>query len=64
MRQIVFNAGGDPDAVIEAVTDGTGDFGYNAADDRYRNLMKMGIIDPTKVTRLALANAAAIASRC
>lgn len=62
LRQIVFNAGGEPDVVVEAVTDGAGDFGYNAADEKYGNMMEMGIIDPTKVTRLALTNAASIAS--
>ncbi len=62
LRQIVFNAGGEPDVVVEAVSDGVGDFGYNAADEKYGNMMEMGIIDPTKVTRLALTHATSIAS--
>jgi chaperonin GroEL len=62
LRQIVSNAGGEPDVVIEAVAAGSGDFGYNAAADEYGSMMEMGIIDPTKVTRLALKNAASIAS--
>ncbi|WP_034295982.1 chaperonin GroEL [Herbaspirillum sp. RV1423] len=62
LRQIVCNAGGEPDVIIEKVLDGTGDFGYNAATDEYGSMIKMGIIDPTKVTRLALQNAASIAS--
>jgi chaperonin GroEL len=62
LKQIVMNAGGEPDVVIEKVATGEGDFGYNAANDQYGNLMRMGIIDPTKVTRLALQNAASVAS--
>lgn len=62
LRQIVANAGGDPDVVIEKVAQGNGDFGYNAASEEYGDMMAMGIIDPTKVTRLALQNAASIAS--
>lgn len=62
LRQIISNAGGDADVVIEKVTGGSGDFGYNAATDAYGDMMAMGIIDPTKVTRLALQNAASIAS--
>ena len=62
LRQIVANAGGKPDIVIEHVMQGTGDFGYNAATDRYGSMFEMGIIDPAKVTRLGLQNAASIAS--
>jgi chaperonin GroEL len=62
LRQIVCNAGGEPDVVIEKVAYGTGDFGYNAATEEYGSMTQMGIIDPTKVTRLALQNAASIAS--
>jgi chaperonin GroEL len=62
LRQIVFNAGGEPDVIIEAVANGSGDFGYNAATEEYGGMIQMGIIDPTKVTRLALKNAASIAS--
>lgn len=62
MRQIVSNAGSEPEVIVEAVSGGSGDFGYNAAAERYGSMMQMGIIDPTKVTRLALINAASIAS--
>lgn len=62
LRQIVSNAGGEPEVIVEAVSGGSGDFGYNAAAERYGSMMQMGIIDPTKVTRLALINAASIAS--
>lgn len=61
LRQIVANAGGDPDIVIEKVAQGAGNYGYNAASEEYGDMMAMGIIDPTKVTRLALQNAASIA---
>jgi chaperonin GroEL len=61
LRQIVCNAGGEPDVVIAKVALGSGDFGYNAATEEYGDMMQMGIIDPTKVTRLALQNAASIA---
>lgn len=61
LRQIVMNAGGDADVVIERVAQGTGNFGYNAASEEYGDMMVMGVIDPTKVTRLALQNAASIA---
>ncbi|RZK25121.1 MAG: molecular chaperone GroEL, partial [Hymenobacter sp.] len=47
--------------VVQKVRDGKGDYGYNAREDRYENLTAAGIIDPTKVTRLALENAASIA---
>ncbi|HEX7646140.1 MAG TPA: chaperonin GroEL [Noviherbaspirillum sp.] len=62
VRQIVANAGGDPDVVVEAIAAGSGDYGYNAAAMSYGSMTEMGIIDPTKVTRLALTNAASIAS--
>jgi chaperonin GroEL len=61
LRQIVSNAGGEPDVIIDKVVLGSGDFGYNAATEEYGDMMQMGIIDPTKVTRLALQNAASIA---
>jgi chaperonin GroEL len=61
LRQIVCNAGGEPDVIIDKVVLGSGDFGYNAATEEYGDMMQMGIIDPTKVTRLALQNAASIA---
>ena len=62
LRQIVANAGQEPSVVIEKVLAGTGNFGYNAATDEYGDLVAMGVIDPTKVTRLGLQNAASIAS--
>ncbi len=61
LRQIVANAGGEPDVIIDKVTRGSGDFGYDAASEQFGSLLQMGIIDPTKVTRLALRNAASIA---
>jgi chaperonin GroEL len=62
LRTIVANAGGEGSIVFQRVRDGEGDFGYNARTDTYENLYKAGVIDPTKVTRLALENAASIAS--
>jgi chaperonin GroEL len=62
LRQIVTNAGGEPSVVINKVLEGKGSFGYNAATEEYGDLIEMGILDPTKVTRTALQNAASIAS--
>ena len=62
LRQIVSNAGGEGSVVVNKVKEGTGSFGYNARDDKYEDLLKAGIIDPTKVARVALENAASIAS--
>ena len=62
LRTIVANAGGEGSVVVNKVKEGKDDFGYNAREDRYENLMEQGIIDPTKVTRLALENAASIAA--
>ena len=62
LRQIVANAGGEGSVVVNKVREGEGDFGYNARDDRYENMLAAGIIDPTKVARVALENAASIAS--
>ena len=62
LRQIVANAGGEGSVVVNKVKESNGSFGYNARDDRYEDLMKAGIIDPTKVARVALENAASIAS--
>jgi len=62
LRQIVNNAGGEPSVVLNKVLEGKGSFGYNAATDEYGDLIEMGILDPTKVTRSALQNAASIAS--
>jgi chaperonin GroEL len=61
LRQIVRNAGGEPSVVVNKVKEGEGDFGYNARKDTYENLRESGIIDPAKVTRVALENAASIA---
>jgi len=61
LRTIVSNAGGEGSVVINAVKAGKDDFGYNAREDKYENMIAAGIIDPTKVTRLALENAASIA---
>ncbi len=61
LRTIVSNAGGEASVVVNAVKAGKGDYGYNAFKDVYENMFKAGIIDPTKVTRLALENAASIA---
>jgi chaperonin GroEL len=60
LRQIVANAGGEGSIVIQKVAEGKGDFGYNARTDKYENLFEAGVIDPTKVTRVALENAASI----
>ena len=62
LRQIVANAGGEPSVVLAKVLEGKDSFGYNAATEEYGNLIEMGILDPTKVTRSALQNAASIAS--
>jgi len=61
LRQIVRNAGGDASVVLNRVTEGEGDFGYNAATSEYGDMVAMGIIDPTKVTRFALQNASSVA---
>jgi chaperonin GroEL len=61
LRQIVTNAGEDAAVVLNRVKDGKDDFGYNAATGEYGHLIEMGILDPTKVTRLALQNAASVA---
>ena len=62
LRQIVNNAGGEGSVVVNKVREGKGAFGYNARDDRYEDMLAAGIIDPTKVSRVALENAASIAS--
>ena len=61
LRQIVFNAGMEGSVVVQKVMEGKGDFGYNARYDRYEDLMKAGVVDPAKVARVALENAASIA---
>ena len=60
LRQIVSNAGKDASVVLNEVAKGKGNYGYNAATNEYGDLVKMGIIDPTKVTRFALQNAASV----
>ena len=62
LRQIVKNAGAEPAVVLARVLEGEGDFGFNAATNEYGDLVKMGVLDPCKVTRTALQNAASIAS--
>lgn len=61
LRAIVANAGEEPSVVIAKVLEGTGNFGYNAATGEYGDLVEAGVVDPTKVTRTALQNAASIA---
>ena len=61
LRQIVTNAGGEGAVVVDKVRQGEGDFGYNAREDKYEDLRKAGVIDPAKVERVALENAASIA---
>ena len=61
LRQIVENAGKEGAVVVQKVKEGTGDFGYNARTDEYQNFYSVGVIDPAKVTRVALENAASIA---
>ena len=62
LRTIVTNGGGMAEVVINEVQNGKGNVGYNARTDKFEDLVEAGIIDPTKVTRLALENAASIAS--
>ena len=61
LRQIVENAGLEGSVVVQRIREGKDDFGYNAQTDKYENLLKAGVIDPTKVARIALENAASIA---
>ena len=61
MRQIVANAGDEPSVVVNKVAEGTGNFGFNAQTGEYGDLVEMGVVDPTKVTRFALQNAASVA---
>jgi chaperonin GroEL len=62
LRQIVKNAGGEPSVVLNKVSGGKDSYGYNAANDTYGDMIEAGIIDPAKVTRLALQNAASVAA--
>jgi chaperonin GroEL len=61
LRQIVANAGGEGAVVIQKIREGKGDFGYNARNEQYEDLFVAGVIDPTKVCRVALENASSIA---
>jgi chaperonin GroEL len=61
LRQIVANAGQEPSVVLQKVKDGKGAYGFNAQTEEYGDMVKMGILDPTKVVRCALQNAASIA---
>ena len=61
LRQIVANAGGEGSVIVAKVEEGSGDFGFNAKTDEYVNMYEAGIIDPTKVVRVALENAASVA---
>lgn len=61
LRQIVANAGLEGAVVIQKIKEGSGDFGYNARTGEYEHLFQTGVIDPAKVTRVALENAASIA---
>jgi chaperonin GroEL len=61
LRQIVANTGAEPSVVLNRVAEGSGSYGYNAATEQYGDLVEMGVIDPTKVTRIALQNAASVA---
>ena len=61
IRMIVENAGVEGSVVVQKIKEGKGDYGYNARYDRYENLFAAGVIDPAKVTRVALENAASVA---
>jgi len=61
LRAIVANAGDEPSVVVNKVSEGKGSFGYNAASSEYGDMLAMGVVDPTKVTRVALQNASSIA---
>jgi chaperonin GroEL len=62
MRQIVANAGDEPSVVVNKIVEGKGNFGFNAQTGEYGDLVEMGVVDPTKVTRFALQNASSVAS--
>ena len=61
LRSIVENAGGEASVVVNKVLEGSGNYGFNAANDSYGDLLAQGVVDPTKVTRCALQNAAGVA---
>ena len=62
LRQIIANAGGEGAVIVQKVKEGKDDFGYNARTEKYEMLYAAGVIDPTKVTRIAVENAASIAA--
>jgi len=62
LRQIIANAGGEGAVIVQGVKEGKDDFGYNARTENFENLYASGVIDPTKVSRIAIENAASIAS--
>ncbi len=62
LRQIISNCGGEGAVIVQKVKEGKDDFGYNARTDEYVNMYEAGVIDPTKVTRIAIENAASVAS--
>ena len=62
LRQIVANAGAEQSVVLNRIAEGKGNYGFNAQTDEYGDMMEMGVIDPTKVSRTALQNAASVAS--
>jgi chaperonin GroEL len=59
---IAYNAGDEPSVVVNKVIEGKGNFGYNASTGQYGDMVELGVLDPTKVTRFALQNAASVAS--
>jgi chaperonin GroEL len=61
LREIVANAGDEPSVIVNQVKEGKGNYGYNAATGQFGDMVEMGILDPTKVTRTALQNAASVA---
>ena len=61
LREIATNSGDEPSVVLNKISDGKGSYGYNAASGEFGDMLEMGILDPTKVTRTALQNAASIA---
>ncbi|HRH82263.1 MAG TPA: chaperonin GroEL [Thiobacillaceae bacterium] len=61
LREIVFNTGDEPSVVVNKVVEGSGNYGYNAQTGEYGDMMEMGVLDPTKVTRTALQNASSVA---
>ena len=61
LRQIVLNAGDEPSVIVNQVMSNNGNYGYNAATGEYGDLVEQGVLDPTKVTRTALQNAASVA---